>query len=500
MSRVGSRGLLFFFALTGACVIVRAALLNDTGVEPRAPTLAEINLGTPDKDFLKDLKDRIAVSADSRHVGYLFSRGGYTTVFSDMLIAESGAQVVIDGKREKNTYGLVSLPVFSEDGQHYAYTGGPPPGKKGGKMVFVADGREHDDGVRGYYNESPRFSPDGQRVAYIGTPDDKTMVVVANCKKGRVYTKTSDVVFSPDSKHLAYSAQRDGKWCLVNDGTEGPLYDAVGESMPIFSPDSKHVAYVARRGDQWMLILDGKESPPIDEVYSPRFNPNGNGLAWCAKKNKQAAVFYNGKPLDKLYDGVTACIFSPDGARTAHLAQRSGKWLAVIDGTESKEYKDVDVPIFSGDGKHVAYVATEADDRRRIVVDGSEGKLYAATDVPLISADGKHVAYNANLGQGRGWCVVKDGVEGSAYEDVKNVAMSDDGEHLAHWIFVSGKHQLMVDGHVLATYDGTFDKARIVFDLKTSLHALGYRDGIIYRAEVQVAGATPSATPPRVRQ
>jgi Tol biopolymer transport system component len=496
MSRVGSRGLLFFFALTKACVIVCAAVPRGALLERTAPTLTEINLGRPDKGVLKD---GVAVSANSRHVGYPFGRGGGTTNFGTMLIAEGGAQVVIDGKRESNTYELVSLPVFSEDGRHYAYSGGPPPGRKGGKMLFVVDGREHDDGVSGYYTGSPRFSPDGERVAYIGKPNDETMVVIANGKKGRVYTKTSDVVFSPDSKNLAYSAQRDGKWCLVNEGIEGPLYDAVGESMPIFSPDSKHVAYVGKRGEQWILNLDGKESPPIDEIYSPRFNPNGNGFAWCAKKNKQAAVFYNGKPLDKVYDGVTACVFSPDGMRTAHLAQRGGKWLAVIDGGEGDEYKDVDVPIFSGDGKHVAYVATETDGLQRVVIDGRKGPLYAATDAPLLSADGKHLVYNANLGKARGsqWCVIKDGVEGTPYQDVKNVAMSEDGEHIAHWIFVSGKHQLMVDGHVLATYDGTFDKARIVFDSKTSLHALGYRDGVIYRAEVQVDGAAPTPTPAR---
>jgi hypothetical protein len=471
--------------------MVRGALFT---VEPdaTAPTLVEINLGSPAQDHLSD---RVSVSADSRHVGYLLSPAGGTTIFSGFRVSDAGVQVAIDGKPEKTKYGLLSMPVFSDDGRHYACTGGllAGPGGKIGKMLFVADGRAYDDGVSGFMSESPRFSPDGQRFAYCAT-GDSTKFVVTNGKKGRLYTEVGDVVFSPDSKHLAYPAQRDGKWCIVNDGTEGPLYEAVGKSMPVFSPDSKHVAYPAQRGNQWVLNLDGRESPPADEVYSPRFNPNGNGFAFCIKQKGQAAVFYNGKPLDKAYDGVSACIFSPDGLHTAHCAQRGGKWLVVIGGVDGKEYKDVEVPRFSRDGNHAAYLATEADGRQRVVIDGREGKPYAAADEPLLSADGKHVAYGANLGDGRGWCVVKDGVEGPAYGDVKNVAMSEDGEHLAHWIVVNGKHQLMVDGHSLATYDGTFDKAQIVFDSKTSLHALGYRNGVIYRAEAQAAGGTPAAT------
>src|SRR5438105_2168234 len=278
MSRVCSRGLLFLFALTGVFAIVRGALFKSEPVT-RVPTLVEINLGSPGKD---NLKDQVSLSPDSRHVGYILSNGGGMTVFSGSHVAPKGAQVVIDGKREKATYCFLFMPVFSEDGRHYAYTAGPLPAK-GGKMFLVADGREYDDGVSGFMTESPRFSPNGQRFAYVATAEPKKFVVL-NGKKDRAYTETGDLIFSPDSKHLAYSAQRDGKWCIVNDGTEGPLYDVVGKSMPIFSPDSKHLAYVAKRADQWMLILDGKESPPVEEVYSPRFNPNGNGFAWCAKK------------------------------------------------------------------------------------------------------------------------------------------------------------------------------------------------------------------------
>ena len=180
-----------------------------------APTLVETNLGSPPKD---SLKDGVSISADSRHVGYLFTKVGGTTVLSGFRFNPAGVQVVIDGKQEKTKYRLLSMPVFSEDGRHYAYTGGAfasAPGK-GDKMVFVADGREYDDGVSGFLGESPRFSPDGQRFAYCATVGS-TNFVVADGKKERAYTNVGDIVFSPDSKHLAHAASRDGKWCMVNE-------------------------------------------------------------------------------------------------------------------------------------------------------------------------------------------------------------------------------------------------------------------------------------------
>jgi hypothetical protein len=65
------------------------------------------------------------------------------------------------------------------------------------------------------------------------------------------------VVFSPDSKRVAYAARRGSMWVVVVDGVEGKAY--YGIATPVFSPDSRRVAYEARRGDKQLVVVDGAE-------------------------------------------------------------------------------------------------------------------------------------------------------------------------------------------------------------------------------------------------
>jgi hypothetical protein len=60
--------------------------------------------------------------------------------------------------------------------------------------------------------------------------------------------------FSPDSKQVAYAAEKDEKWRLVLGGQEGALFNDMWP--PVFSMDGKHVAYAARKGGKWRMVLD----------------------------------------------------------------------------------------------------------------------------------------------------------------------------------------------------------------------------------------------------
>jgi len=62
---------------------------------------------------------------------------------------------------------------------------------------------------------------------------------------------------SPDSKRVAYDAQRGQKWLVVVDGVEGKEYDGIGALL--FSRGSKRVAYAAKRGQKWLVVVDGFE-------------------------------------------------------------------------------------------------------------------------------------------------------------------------------------------------------------------------------------------------
>jgi len=51
---------------------------------------------------------------------------------------------------------------------------------------------------------------------------------------------------------------------VVVDGKEEKQYDSIGGGTLIFSPDSKRVAYGATIGNKWFVVVDGKEEKQYD--------------------------------------------------------------------------------------------------------------------------------------------------------------------------------------------------------------------------------------------
>ncbi|HYL11749.1 MAG TPA: hypothetical protein VEV41_01865 [Terriglobales bacterium] len=76
--------------------------------------------------------------------------------------------------------------------------------------------------------------------------------------------------------------------------------------------------------------------------------------------------------------GEGAPIFSPDGKRVAYAAQKGAKLFVVVDGKAGAEYDTIGggTLVFSPDGKRVAYGARKGANWL-VVVDGQEGAEYA---------------------------------------------------------------------------------------------------------------------------
>lgn len=228
--------------------------------------------------------------------------------------------------------------------------------------------------------------------------------------------KENSLVFSPDSRRVAYTVREGSKWFVIIDNTHGKKYDNTGECI-IFSPDSKQSAYVAKEGDKEFVVVNGKEGKKYDSIgTNPQFSPVGNDLAYTAMLDEKQFVVINGKE-GKKYDSIiknistleinsdrkdsikeesgsdfsvladrdvkysrltkNAIVFSPDGKQTAYAAEEGDKQFVVINGKEQNKYDSIDsMPVFSPDGKHTAYVAS-ADKKQFVVVDGKELKRYS---------------------------------------------------------------------------------------------------------------------------
>jgi hypothetical protein len=114
--------------------------------------------------------------------------------------------------------------------------------------VVVHDGMEY-----GPYESCPEslvLSADGSRVAFkvsiqsASPPYDRRMMVVVDGKSSPLYEEIGELVFSPDSQHLAFWARKHGKELAVLDGVDGPPEEHV-YPVVFFSPDSKHLWYRA---------------------------------------------------------------------------------------------------------------------------------------------------------------------------------------------------------------------------------------------------------------
>ena len=216
--------------------------------------------------------ETVTESPDSRRVAYVARAGGnlYTVTTGLGIVAERF--VVVDGQKQKQ-YGRIHTGslLFSHDSQRLAYVA-----RAGKKWFVVVDGQEQKqyDGeataraglkwlvVKQYEwikEESARvLSPDGRRLAYLvdhdigGDGAHLVHWVVEAGKKGEVYASVGSLLFSPDSKRLAYVAYDGRKSIVVVDGHEGNHYHGIMGGISFDSPDQLH--YMARKGNAFYLV------------------------------------------------------------------------------------------------------------------------------------------------------------------------------------------------------------------------------------------------------
>ena len=167
----------------------------------------------------------------------------------------------------------ITQPVFSPDGARMAYT------SMDGLVVEGAEPLDIDKYSTIY---GLTFSPDSRRVAFrtMRHKDGKQIVVVDGVDGPPYEWVKSDPIFSPDSQSVAYVAGSTEEGFVVRDGREHSRYRTLHTAVPAsgrgqrapfltFSPDSRHLAYTARKKDtgRWVLVVDGVEGKEYDKDF-----------------------------------------------------------------------------------------------------------------------------------------------------------------------------------------------------------------------------------------
>ena len=186
--------------------------------------------------------------------------------------------------------------------------------------------------------EDLALSPDGKKVAFAARGE----IFAASAKDGGDAARVtmtpapeSQPAWSPDSRRLVYSSERNGPARLISydftTGKETPITsEGDGDHAPRFSPDGKSIAFV--RGGRELRVLDvaaGKDrvlatgiiADPIQVGRPIAWSPDGRWLAYFAAgtrgfTNVSVVPAAGGEPRQVSFlanANASSIVWSPDG-------------------------------------------------------------------------------------------------------------------------------------------------------------------------------------------
>lgn len=323
--------------------------------------------------------------------------------------------VVVDGDRPGARWdGIGELAVA---GDHTAYAA-----ERAGRWQVVVDGvagPEWDAVLAG----TLRLSPTGDRVAYAAR-DAAGVHVVIDGAIGPAWDGVAHLRFGDDGAHVGYVARAGDQATVVVDGEPGPRHREVARlrwtgAQPV---------YAARDTSGWRVIA-AEPSPPYREVRA--IVTAGGHAAWIARDDAGELVACDGAIVARGPAFDPARLALVRGCDVVY-ALRDAAGVHVVHGAIDQTYDEVG-PIVIGPGGRIAFAARRAD-AWSVAVDFQPRPAGSYAGEPVFSADGRHLAYVAR--RDRQWLAV---VDDRAYRfDLVidgTLAFSRDGRH---WAVIGG--------------------------------------------------------------
>ncbi len=419
----------------------------------------------------------VAYSAEGGRHAYLITARAGTALNSG---PQNKSLLVVDGKLAAYAAGA---PQFTADGSHLFTQRLAPLGPgKGAVTEVLVDGRPtmRVQSIRifmapignGFVGVVRQQTPTGTVTEFLVT--GATKVAGSDC----VGTGYSDVIFSPDGKHVAAKCQTaSGSYTMVVDGKKGPEYQVITEFG--WAPDGSRTMYKGRQDMKYFVVTGDTESDGYQLVDSLKFGGGGKRAGFVATKASGSAPWaavIDGKPVPRGdQQAISSFGFSPDGSRSAYVAGYGTAITLVVDGVDqtalllqgfARDWHGAKF-VFSPDGKHLVAFgqpkATPGQPNSGLFIDGKFLKLGASyVSNPTFTPDGRHLVFLAADG---------NAVRQTLYLDGKAVAQVDANTSL---VDSPGAWDLGADGILtfLAQDGASLKRFKVTLGSDTSIETL----------------------------
>lgn len=248
-----------------------------------------------------------------------------------------------------------------------------------------------------FVNSGPALSPKGDKIAFLSDRSGYFDIYLMSAIDGKIISKLVSGQQSPNLEEL--------KWLRA------------GIS---WSPDSKHIVFASKAGDEDALQIVDVRSRKIvkelklglDGIFTPSWSPKGDEIAFMGIQNGQGDIYSYHLKTEKLRQ-ITDDVFSdlqpqwsPDGKTIAFISDRGDFSTSDIPADFKIYHEDywqkdvylIDVetqkmrrlthtsgleasPVFSPDGKKIAYTSDENGIYNIYIYDLETGMNYPITDV-----------------------------------------------------------------------------------------------------------------------
>jgi hypothetical protein len=230
---------------------------------------------------------------------------------------------------------------------------------------------------------------------------------------------------SPDRLHRVEVVEQGGHQHLHIDGEPPRSYLGVALETIRFSEDSKHLVYAAKIDAGWVVVVDSVRSRPWAGIGEVLFGPD-HRLAYVANDSGRWRVVLEGTP-SPLFDAVMqgSLTFSPDGRRLAFVVAEGDGFRVVVDGEPGPLYQAIGALRFDPEGKRLAYVAKRDSQQYLAMGEKLLGPFLSLADFTL-GPDGRL----GMLVRGEdGWRAVVDERESEDFDNIETIHFSPAGRH-----------------------------------------------------------------------